>query len=324
MSRLRRPGSPAAGADHRGDFLGDSRDELGRCQAARLQRQPAGEELVQQNAERVRVGGHADPLTRHLLRARVRRRHDRVRLGHAFALSDGVHQLRDPEVEKLRVAVTGHEDVAGLQVPVRDQLAVGVGDRVADPEEEAKTLLDAQAARVAPCGDRLAVDELHHQVRRAVVRAASVEETGHAGVRQPGENLALRTETLGEQRAGYTAPNQLDRGPCLVGAIGTLGEVDRSHPAFPDRLENPPGAETRAFHGPLLERLGLGGDHVRQVVVVPGVVDGQEIAHLRLELRVAGARLGDTLLPGVRVEGNELVEQLAQPPEALTPIRHRP
>ena len=44
----------------------------------------------------------------------------------------GVEQLRDAEVEELGHAVLGHQDVAGLEVAVDDQVAVGVLHGVAD------------------------------------------------------------------------------------------------------------------------------------------------------------------------------------------------
>ena len=92
-------------------------------------RPPAGEQLVEQHAQRVDVGGGGHRLAAHLLGAGVLGRHQlqpgrgrRQRLpGHL-----GIEQLGDAEVEQLGHAVLGDQDVGRLDVAVDDQVLVRV------------------------------------------------------------------------------------------------------------------------------------------------------------------------------------------------------
>ena len=43
-----------------------------------------------------------------------------------------LHQLRQSEVDDLGVAVFGHHDVGGFQVPVNDALVMGAGEPFGD------------------------------------------------------------------------------------------------------------------------------------------------------------------------------------------------
>jgi hypothetical protein len=65
-----------------------------------------------------------------------------------------------------RLAVVGrHQDVGGLEVPVDDPLLVRVLHRPADVAEQRQPLAHAQALVVAVAGDRLPLDQFHHEVR---------------------------------------------------------------------------------------------------------------------------------------------------------------
>ena len=50
------------------------------------------------------------------------------REGRAIPTGLAVQQLGDTEIEQLDDAVSGHQDIRGLQIPVHDQMSVGVPD----------------------------------------------------------------------------------------------------------------------------------------------------------------------------------------------------
>ena len=88
------------------------------------------------------------------------------------------------------------EDVAGLEVAVDDQTLMRVTHRAADVAKELQPLTHPVAALLAIAVERLAVDELHHEVRQPVVGRAAVDEPRDVGVLEAREDLALRAQAL--------------------------------------------------------------------------------------------------------------------------------
>src|SRR5205085_7243668 len=87
----------------------------------------AVQQLVKDHAERVDVGARVDGLALHLLWPHVRRRADHAACrGQALLVVD---ELGDSEVEDLRLASVGDEDVVGLDVAVDDAEVVRDADR---------------------------------------------------------------------------------------------------------------------------------------------------------------------------------------------------
>src|SRR5690349_11312392 len=68
--------------------------------------------------------------------------------------------------------------VRGLDVPVDDPLLVRVLHRLAHRDHQPQPLARRQALAVAVLRDRLALDELHHEVRPSEVRLARVVDPG--------------------------------------------------------------------------------------------------------------------------------------------------
>ena len=98
--------------------------------AVAARRVPAGQQQVEQHAQRVDVGGGGDVAARELLGRRVLGRQRRFALaGERRPLSRlvALQQLGDAEVEQLHLAVRGHQHVGGLEVAVHDQVRVRVG-----------------------------------------------------------------------------------------------------------------------------------------------------------------------------------------------------
>ena len=131
------------------------------------ERQPAGQHLVEHDAERPDVramveGGAARLLRRHVGRRSERRA--RVRQPHVL-------DLGEPEVEHLDALVGRHHQVGGLHVAVHDAGLVGAREALGGLQRE----LDRLAHRDRPAAgeprrDRLALVVRHHDVELAVRR----------------------------------------------------------------------------------------------------------------------------------------------------------
>ena len=119
----------ASQVERRRRLLADIADRLHDGDAARVVREPPGNELVEDDAERVDVGPQVDvaAVAAGLLRAHVRERPlDRSHRAH-HRRHVGIRDAREAEVEDLGAGV-GDEDVRRLQVAVDDAALVGVAD----------------------------------------------------------------------------------------------------------------------------------------------------------------------------------------------------
>ena len=152
----------------------------------------------------------------------------------------GVGGTGDAEVGDLDHAVAAHQQVAGLDVAVHDPGRVrggdaggGLGDDVGGGLGRHRTALGEQL------GQRLTVDQLHHQVgpRVGVVvgarQLAVVEDGGDVGVLQPGRVAGLGGEALPEVLvAGVLVLEHLHRD--LAVQHGVVGGPHLAHAAGGD------------------------------------------------------------------------------------------
>ena len=121
----------------------------------------------------------------------------------------------------------GHQDVAGLEVAVDDQVLVGEVDGRADLPEELQALAHRQLPVVAVLVDRPPLDVLHDEVGAAVLGGAAVEQLGDVRMVEVGEDLALGAEAADDLVGVHAAPDELDRDPLLELLVGPLRQVDR-------------------------------------------------------------------------------------------------
>ena len=118
------------------------------------------------------------PSTTPGLGRRRSRRSARVSVAGRFRL----RQLRQAEVEDLDAPVLRHEQVLGLQVPVDDPLLVRRREAARDLDRVVDRLARRRAAPPASAlAQRLALEQLRDDVRRAVVRADVVDRRGCSG-----------------------------------------------------------------------------------------------------------------------------------------------
>ena len=149
--------------------------------------QLAGQQLVHHHAQRVDVGLLVERLLADLLGGHVGGRADP---GHMGGIGSGGQGK--PEVGDLDVGRPGHQDVPGLDVPVRDADLVGVGQGPRALEDNLDDLVDRQ--QVVRRGARLerpAGHELHDDVAGIVLDHRVVDR----------HDVRMR-ELAGERRLG--------------------------------------------------------------------------------------------------------------------------
>ena len=149
-----------------------------------------------------------------------------------------------------------HEDVARLQIAVDDELAVRVGDGVADLREQRQPGLDAQVVAVGVGRDGLAFHVLHREEGAPVVRCPAIQEPRDAGVLQPREDPPLGAEPR-EEAVRQPGAHELERDPLLERPVGALRQHDGAHPAAPDLANHPVRPDDRPRREALWPRRGV-------------------------------------------------------------------
>src|SRR5207253_9461090 len=105
-------------------------------------------------------------LASHLLRAGVIGRHQSHggrRLLNAWGGAIGAEQLGDTEVQELRRAVFGDQDVARFDVPMNDQVLMRVLHSRADRAKELEPLLSRELVLIAVNIYRQTLDVFHDE-----------------------------------------------------------------------------------------------------------------------------------------------------------------
>ena len=116
-----------------------------------------------------------------------------------------------------------------------DALLVGVLDRLANRYEQFQPLLRGQPVAVAVLGDRHTLDQLHHEVRPAVVQPA-VEHLGDVRVVHERQRLPLGVEPGQHLLRVHPGLDQFDRDKPLD-RLGLPGPPDRAHAPLADQLD---------------------------------------------------------------------------------------
>ncbi len=144
----------------------------------------------------------------------------------------GVEQLGDSEIEQLRNAIGGDQDVARFEIAVNDELLMRVLDGVGHLPEQLQALANGQLAGVSEGDQGFAVDALHNNVRRTVGGRSAFEQTGDVGVFELSQDLAFLQEAppLGFRPGAH--PQDLDGDSLAELVVVADALVDRAHAAF--------------------------------------------------------------------------------------------
>jgi hypothetical protein len=257
----------------------------------------AAQQLVEDDPQRVDIGGGGHRLVEELLGgcvlggqqpdlgARQHGRQDAARLP--------PHDLGDAEVQQLHRAFRRDQDVAGLEIAMDHQVAVGELHRRADRPEEPQPLRHRERALVAEAIQREAVHVFHGEPGVPLVGHPAVDEPRNAGVIQPRQDLPLGLEAPDEALGVHARPDQLQRNEPLDG-FGLLGAVDHAHAAFAQRLEQAVASDL--LGGAVGRQLGnSAADLVPQRAAAQDrswrLGEGQQRVDLGAQRRVAGTGL---------------------------------
>ena len=217
-----------------------------------VERGDAGEQFVEQDAERIHVAARVDVEVAEtgLLRAHVGGGSDKL-------LEPGVKRvlgepalggLRDPEIDHLHgrlVAVQRHQHVGRFDVPVDEPFLVGVVDGRADVHEEPEPLVAPEQVLVAKPGDRDAGHQLHREVGPAGRGGSGIQHPRDIRVLHPRQRLALRREAREHLFGVHAGLDDLHGDPAADRRL-LLGHPDHAKPAFPDFLKQLVGADPLA------------------------------------------------------------------------------
>jgi hypothetical protein len=136
----------------------------------------------------------------HLLRARVVGGHDQKpcacvesRAGFNGAR---IEKLGYPKIQQFGIAALGHQDVAGLDVPVDDQILVRELNGIANAAKKFNQGFETQSFVAAVFGDRCPRNVFHNEPRRALFSGAAIEQRCDKRMFQGREDLPLVPEPV--------------------------------------------------------------------------------------------------------------------------------
>ena len=161
-----------------------------------LKREPSGKHLIENDAGGIDIAARVDPAAPRLLRRDIV--DGAQRLLRQRILSSG-SQPGDPEVSHLDAAVPEDHDVLGLDIPVYDASAVGMGQGLHDLGNEMECLppIEGRTLRLHILLESNAVDKFHHDIFH-VGGTAHVINGHDIGMGQHRHSLGLIVEPAAE------------------------------------------------------------------------------------------------------------------------------
>ena len=209
----------------------------------------AGEQHVQQHAQRVDVGGGGAGAAAELLGAGVVGRHQpgggrgglvrRRRRRRATSLAT-------PKSSSFGVPSRVTRMLSGLMSRWTTRFSCAYCTPAQTVRNSCEPLVDRQPLLVAVAIDRHALDELHHEVRLAVGGRAAVQQPRDVRMIQRGQRLALGLEPAHDAVGIRPRPDHLQRRLPPERGIGALGAIHHAHAARAHKRIHAPGADRRA------------------------------------------------------------------------------
>src|SRR5208282_1101181 len=158
----------------------------------------SGEQLVQNNAQRIHVAGGGDGLAVDLLwTSIIWSQCSKLRECRLKAVGRGarIKNLSDTKIHKFRHSVRGHKDVARFNIAVNDEPLIGKLHCRTYLQEEIQAVAGALPALLAVTVNGLPLNQFHDKVRSAFFGGATVEQVRNVGVIEAGQNLPLIPES---------------------------------------------------------------------------------------------------------------------------------
>src|SRR5581483_5845656 len=130
-----------------------------------------------------------------------------------------LEELCDAEVQKLCRALARDQDVSRLDVPVHDEMRVGVIDCCEHVQEQPQARLQAEPMASAVRIDRLSFHEFEDQVRLAIVESG-IEQASDVGMIEPFQHATFEPEALLRIAPEPGSAQELHRHRALESAVG--------------------------------------------------------------------------------------------------------
>ena len=160
----------------------------------------------------------------------------------AVLIELGDPELGQTEVEELD-AVPREHDVARLQIAVNDAVTVCSVERLGDLGGDGQGPLERQRAARQFGRERLAIEQLHHQERHAVL-LADVEQGADVRMIDPGDGASLTPEALELPRTrARRRSDRLDRHESIQSRI--LRAIDFAHAPGVEERQHFVGSDAR-------------------------------------------------------------------------------
>ena len=222
--------------------------------------------------------------------------------------------FRQPEVEQLRAAL-GQHHVTRLQIAMHHVVSMCRIESVRDLNPDLQRLVDRQRAFLQPVGERLTVEQLHHEERRAVV-LSYVMERADMRVRQLRDGSRFPVQPVFELRVpSERGAQDLDGDGPVEPRVARL--VDFAHAPRAERREDLVGAEASAN--------GQGHESTPIVATMPVVIKANRSGRhpalsQRLQQIIAqpSERNASWNLAGFTLSARRLAFRVSDPGRALT------
>src|SRR5580704_7481402 len=155
----------------------------------------ADQQFVKNQTQGINVGGGVYWFPARLLRTEITQSaHADVgaRGGVSAAPMNGIEYLGDSEIEQPRGSVFRDQDVARFQVAMHNELAVSIGNCLANIPEKLQAVLYRNLRFTAIDVNRQPVlDEVHHQISLSFLSQTGINQPHDPGVIQVGQDLPL-------------------------------------------------------------------------------------------------------------------------------------
>ena len=146
-------------------------------------------------------------------------------------------QFGEAEVEHLQPAIGGNHHVGGLQIAMRDAALMGRADRVGQWNGEREQAIEREAGLGDQIRKCLAIDELEREERDAASFFDRMNRDDVRVIERRGRPCLAIEPFAAVRIACQLASQDLERDSALQ--PGIVGEVDLSHPAFANELNDP-------------------------------------------------------------------------------------